>query len=219
VISPDWIEGLLEHAQREEIGIVGSKLLYKDNHVQHAGTIIGMQGYAGNYGGMHKNDPGYFYFAKIIRNCGAVTAACMMMKKKTFTKLGGFDEELANSWQDVDLCISVINSGKLILYTPYSVLYHYEGGTRGSTDASQEEMKAKQNFRKKNKNFITKWDPYYNVNLSLYVPYQVIKIYTKPLKELVDMFERRVDLQQAFPNEQVNNFKNLIDWAATFYSL
>ncbi len=215
VISPDWIEGLLEHAQRKEVGIVGSKLLYKDDHVQHAGTIVGMQGYAGNYGGIHKSDPGYFFYAKIIRNCSAVTAACMMMKKNTFTKVGGFDEQLANSWQDVDLCISVINSGKLILYTPYSVLYHYEGGTRGSQDVSEEELEAKKKFREKNKDFISKGDPYYNPNLSLYIPYQVVKNYKKPLKDLVDMYERRSDLQQAFPNEQENNFKNLIDWVVT----
>ena len=215
VISPDWIEGLLEHAQREDVGIVGAKLLYKDDQVQHAGTIVGIQGHAGNYGGMTKNEGGYFSYAKIIRNCSAVTAACMMMKKKTFSKLGGFDEQLANSWQDVDLCISVINSDKLILYTPYSVFYHYEGSTRGNLDTSQAELDARKMFREKNNEFINKGDPYYNPNLSLAVPFRVVKIYSKPLKDLVDLYERRTDLRQKFPNEHENSFRNLIDWAAT----
>jgi len=215
VITPDWIESLLEHAQRKEVGIVGSKLLFRDEHVQHAGTIVGIQRHAGNYGGMHKNDGGYFSFAKIIRNCSAVTAACMMMKKEIFEQLGKYDEELANSWQDVDLCIRVINSGKLIVYTPYSVLHHYEGGTRGSRDNSEAELDARKIFREKHKDFIKKGDPYYNPNLSLAIPYKIVKNYTRALRDLVDLYERRKDLHQNFPNEQENGFRNLIDWAAT----
>jgi len=215
VISPDWIEGLLEHAQRDEIGIAGSKLLYKDDHVQHAGTVIGIQQHAGNYGQMHKNDEGYFSFAKIIRNCSAVTAACMMMKKENFTQVNGFDEKLANSWQDVDLCIRVLEAGKLIVYSPFSTLYHYEGKTRGSLDASKEELDARKIFREKHYKFIKKGDPYYNPNFSLVVPFKVIRNYTKPLRDLVDLYEKREDLRKNFPNEQKNNFRNLIDWAAT----
>ena len=172
VINPDWIEELLEHAQRKEVGIVGAKLLFRNNQVQHSGTIVGIRGYAGNYGGMHKNEAGYFAFAKIIRNTSAVTAACMMIKKETFTEIGGFDENMANSWQDVDLCIRVLNSGKLIVYTPYSVLYHYEGGTRGRIDVSESELEARKIFREKHKDFIKKGDPYYNPNLSLVIPFK-----------------------------------------------
>jgi len=219
VISPDWIEGLLEHAQRDEIGIVGSKLLYKDDHVQHAGTVIGIQQHAGNYGQMHKNDEGYFSFAKIIRNCSAVTAACMMMKKENFTQVNGFDEKLANSWQDVDLCIRVLEAGKLIVYSPFSTLYHYEGKTRGSLDASKEELDARKIFREKHYKFIKKGDPYYNPNFSLVVPFKVVRNYTKPLRDLVELYEKREDLRKNFPNEQKNNFRNLIDWAGGYHHM
>jgi len=215
VKSPNWIEGLLEHAQRKEIGIVGAKLLYDDDTVQHAGTIVGIQGHAGNYGGMHMNEQGYFSHAKIIRNCSAVTAACMMMKKEIFNKFGGFDEKLANSWQDVDLCIRVIKSGKLVLYTPYSVLYHYEGSTRGDKDSSEDELVARKIFREKQLEFITSGDPYYNPNLSLVIPYKTVKTYAPALKVLVDIYEKREDLRKKFPNEQKNDFRNVIDWAAT----
>ena len=215
VINPDWIENLLEHAQRKEVGIVGAKLLYKDDHVQHAGTIVGIQRHAGNYGGMHKNDGGYFSFAKVIRNCSAVTAACMMMRKEIFNQIGGFDEKMAQSWQDVDFCIRTKKTGKLILYTPYSVLYHYEGQTRGSMDTSDEELEARRIFRKKHEDFIKNGDPYYNPNLSLAIPYRIVKNYPKPLRDLVDLYEKRSDLRKNFPNEQEHGFRNLIDWAAT----
>ena len=215
VIAPKWIEGLLEHAQRDEIGIVGAKLLYPDGRIQHAGTVIGIQYHGGNYGGMYENDDGYFSYPKIVRDCCAVTAACMMMKKDFFNKIGGYDEKLAKAWQDVDLCIRVIRSNKLIIYTPYSVLYHYEGGTRGSVDISGEELEARRLFREKNFDFIERGDPYYNPNLSLAIPFRVVKNYIKPIRVLADLYELRSDLRQTFPNEQKNNFKTLIDWAAT----
>lgn len=215
VKSSRWIEDLLEHAQREEVGIVGAKLLYENDQVQHAGTVIGIENHAGNYGGMHESDGGYFGFARITRNCSAVTAACMMMKKDDFVSIGGFDEELAQSWQDVDLGIRIINSGKIIVFTPYSLLYHYEGKTRGRVDSSKEELKARKIFRKKNLTFVRNGDPYYNPNLSLNRPYKIINTYPKPIKVLAEIYERRMDLHQTFPNEHRNNFKSMIDWAAT----
>jgi glycosyltransferase involved in cell wall biosynthesis len=215
VITSNWIEALLEHAQRDEIGIVGLKLLYENDHVQHAGTIVGIQHHAGNYGGMYKTDGGYFSFANIIRNCSAVTAACMMMKKKFFSEIGGFDENLARAWQDVDLCIRVLETGKNIVYTPYTTMYHYEGKTRGSTDSTNEELEARKIFRTKHKNFIEKGDPFYNPNLSLWKPYEILSNQNKPMKTLIDLYSGRPDLQKTFPDEQKNKFKNLIDWAAT----
>ena len=171
VISPEWMEALLEHVQRDEVGIAGSKLLYQNKLVQHAGTIIGINGHAENYAMMHKDEPGYFSYAKIVRDCSAVTAACMMISKELFEKCNGFDENLANSWQDVDLCLRVSEINKEIIFTPYSLLYHYEGNTRGNTDASEEEMEARRIFREKHKEFILKGDPYYNPNLSNTVPF------------------------------------------------
>jgi glycosyltransferase involved in cell wall biosynthesis len=215
IITNDWIERLLEHAQREEIGVVGSKLLYDNDHVQHAGTIIGIQHHAGNYGGMYKNNAGYFSFANIIRNCSAVTAACMMMKKIVFEKIGGFDEKLARSWQDVDLCIRVINSGKLIVYTPYSMLYHYEGTTRGNKDSTNEELEARGIFRTKHKSFIENGDSFYNPNLSLANPFRIGKSNKKPLKVLSDMYEQRDDLRKAFPNDHNNEYQSVVDWVVT----
>jgi GT2 family glycosyltransferase len=176
VISAEWLSVMLEHAQREEVGAVGAKLLYANGTVQHAGIIIGVYGYAVNYGpglNLESSDPGSFGLAAVIRNCSAVTAACMMVRKSVFTELGGFDETLGHSWNDVDFGIRILESGRRIVYTPYAELYHYEGGTRGQFDVSVNEIAARERFKKKHLDFISRGDPYYNPNLSLVHPYQI----------------------------------------------
>jgi len=215
VISPEWIECMLEHAQRDEVGIVGAKLLFKNDLVQHAGTIVGIQGHAGNYGMMHKDEGGNFSFAKIIRDYSAVTAACMMISKELFEKIDGYDEKLANSWQDVDLCLRVMEMNKGIIFTPYSLLYHYEGATRGKEDASEEEMQSRKIFREKHKKFLVKGDPHYNPNLSSSIPFALSPKLIKPKKVIAELYQRREDLRKMFPTEQKNDFKNIIDWAVT----
>jgi GT2 family glycosyltransferase len=175
VISGEWLSAMLEHAQREEVGAVGAKLLRANGTVQHAGIIVGIQGYAANYGGMAALDPGYFASASVVRNCTAVTGACMMVRKNYFIEMGGFDEALGHSWNDVDLGIRVVQQGRWVVYTPLALLYHYVGGTRGERDVSSEELKAKALFRKKNIEFLRHGDQFYNPNLStneayLYLP-------------------------------------------------
>ena len=61
----------------------------------------------------------------------AVTAACMMMKRSAFDKVGGFTEELAVAFNDVDLCLKTTKAGYLVVYDPYAELYHHESKTRG----------------------------------------------------------------------------------------
>ena len=103
----------------------------------------------------------------------------------------------------------------MMLFTPYSILYHYEGFTRGNKDSSKEELEARKIFRQKHREFIQKGDPYYNPNLSLNNPFKIAKSYIKPLRALYDIYEERADLRKLFPNEQNNGFKNLIDWVVT----
>ena len=170
VISGEWLSAMLEHAQREDVGVVGAKLLRANGTVQHAGIIVGIQG-ASNYGGMTASDPGYLARASVIRNCTAVTGACMMVRKRYFMEMGGFDEALGHSWNDVDFGIRVVESGHWVVYTPFALLYHYVGGTRGEFDESSAERRAKRIFSKKNSEFLRCGDPFYNPNLSTYVAY------------------------------------------------
>lgn len=173
VLSPEWIESLLEHTQREEVGIVGCKLLFPRRTLQHAGVVIGIneQGARGIAAHWQKHIPdssdSYFYFAHVVRNVSAVTAACMMIKKTVFEKSGGFDENLASDFNDVDLCLRLMQSGKRIIYTPYAALFHDESKNRLRWDPVRWRR-----IRNKEIAYIkAKWkeslmyDPYFNHNL------------------------------------------------------
>jgi len=177
VISPGWLSAMLEHAQRPEVGAVGCKLLYPDNTVQHAGIILGLYGGKdGNRVAGHGHcrlpagDIGYFGRASIIHNTSAVTAACMMMQKKVFREVGGFDENLAIAYNDVDLCLRLRQKGYLMVYTPYAVLYHHESLSRGYEDTREKVErlgKEARYMREKWGALIDSGDPYYNPNLTL----------------------------------------------------
>jgi O-antigen biosynthesis protein len=133
VISPDWVEALLEHAQRPEVGAVGARLLYPDGRAQHEGVIVGPgDGLAGNV-----DFENYFGLGRCIHNPSAVTAACMMTRSEVFKGLGGFEEDLKVAYNDVDYCLRAGEKGFLIVYTPYAVLRHDEAATRGYGDESE----------------------------------------------------------------------------------
>lgn len=165
VINNEWMEAMLEHAQRPEVGAVGAKLYYSNDTIQHSGVIIGIGGVA-NHAHLNfpRNDRGYFGFATVVRNYSAVTAACMMMRKSVFEKLHGFDEvNLKVAFNDVDFCLRLREKGYLVVYTPYAELYHYESATRGK-DLDLAEVGY---MMWRWKDILTKGDPCYNPNLTL----------------------------------------------------
>jgi len=221
VISEEWLSAMLEHAQREEVGAVGAKLLHANGTVQHAGTIVGIHGLATNYEGMSASHHGYFALASMIRNCAAVTAACLMTRRKLFFELGGFDESLGHSWNDVDFGIRVVQSGRWVVYTPFALLHHYVGGTRGARDSSPEEMRAQQICREKHLEFIRQGDPFYNPNLSTELPYfpkcdlRTISEIGTPKDILRCVYESRPDLKDAYPEASNGDYANLYRWAAS----
>lgn len=171
VIDPDWMSELLGVCQREEVGAVGARLLYPDDTIQHAGCVVGMGGIAGNlFVNMPARRTGYLHKASILQDMSAVTAACMMMKKSVFEQAGGFTEELAVAFNDVDLCLKVRSHGHLVVYDPYAELYHYESKSRGAED-SKEKVRRFQSeieyMRCHWSEILKNGDPYYNKNLSL----------------------------------------------------
>ncbi|HRZ04790.1 MAG TPA: glycosyltransferase, partial [Candidatus Competibacteraceae bacterium] len=95
VIHPDWLQVLLEHSQRAEVGAVGAKLYYPNNTIQHAGVLLGMGGVAGHgHVGYPRGDYGYFGKLVTTNNYSSVTAACMMVKREDFDRVNGFEEKL-----------------------------------------------------------------------------------------------------------------------------
>ena len=172
VINDVWLESMLEHSQREEVGCVGAKLFYPNDTIQHAGIIIGLGGYAAHsHRFFPKNSFGYFNRLNIIQNISAVTAALLMVKKEIYLDLNGMDEEnFKIAYNDVDFCLRVLKKGYLNIFTPYALAYHYESLSRGDDNTGEN----KKRFDKEKKalfllhgEIIKNGDPYYNPNLTL----------------------------------------------------
>ena len=170
VTSPEWMEELLANCQRPEVGIVGARLYYPDNTIQHAGIVLGMGGCAGSlFVGLARSRGGYLHKAALQQDLSAVTAACFMVKKEAFEKVGGFEEKLAVAFNDVDFCLKVRHAGYLVVYDPYAELYHHESKTRGYENTEAK----KRRFQEEIEYMRCHWmpdilrDPYYNENLSL----------------------------------------------------
>ena len=163
IVSPDWLEALLEHAQHASVGAVGGLLLFPDLRIQHAGVLLGVYGLGGHaFRLLDSRQHHYFMFPELTRNCSAVTGACLMTRRQTFEEAGGFDEQnLPTCFQDVDYCLKLVEKGYRIVYTPYARLLHYESATKSSVAEGNEI----EYMRKRWKRCISD-DPYYNPNLS-----------------------------------------------------
>jgi len=163
IINGDWLTEMLSHCQRKEVGIVGAKLYYPDNTIQHAGIIIGIGGVAGSvFVGLPRAFSGYLHKASIQLDLSAVTAACMLVKRSVFEQVGGLEEKLKVAFNDVDFCLRVREKGYLVVYDPYAELYHYESKTRGAEDTKEKIRRFQTEIE-----YMKKGDPYYNCNLSL----------------------------------------------------
>ena len=169
VITSDWIEAMVEQAQRESIGAVGSLLLYPDDTVQHAGVVLGIGGVAGH---SHKNFPATVpgYISQLIstNNYSAVTAACLMCRRDVFDEVGGFETKLAIAFNDVDLCLKIVSLGYRNVYLPHVVLYHYESKSRGyeNTPAKQARFAKEVNYMKQTWQKLCNNDPCYSPHLT-----------------------------------------------------
>jgi GT2 family glycosyltransferase/Flp pilus assembly protein TadD len=169
VITEDWIEGMVEQAQRTSIGAVGAMLLYPDHKIQHGGVILGIRGVASH---SHKNfaygDSGYANQLISINNYSAVTAACLMCRREVFTQVNGFDETLPVTFNDVDFCLKIRHQDYHNVWLPHVVLYHHESQSRGADKTPEEKAR----FRQEVAQMETRWgtliaqDPCYNINLT-----------------------------------------------------
>lgn len=133
VITSNWLTEMVSHAIRPEIGCVGAMLKYPDGTIQHAGVIIGMHGVADHAFKGLKNIKrnNYFNYLSCIRNPKAVTAAVLIIKKELFKKINGFDEKnLKIAFNDVDLCLKILQKSINNLWTPEAILKHHESKSR-----------------------------------------------------------------------------------------
>lgn len=170
-IEPRWIEEMLMWAQMDKVGAVGAKLLFPDFTVQHAGVIIGQ---GPDVHDAHRPVAAHAFYKEregslrafnqlnLVRNYSAVTGACLMINRSKFNEVGGFDEvNLAVNYNDVDLCLKLLEKGYRNVYTAHARLFHYESASRVKEPPKGETMF----MRKKWKQYIDN-DPYYNPNFA-----------------------------------------------------
>lgn len=157
--------------RRERVGVVGAKLNYFDNTVQHAGVIIGLMGVAEHvFKGFNSNEDGYMYRLGLTQNYSAVTGACMLVKKSVFELVHGFSEDFPVAFNDIDFCLKVIEKNYQVVYTPYSEWYHYESKSRGidtDIDKADRFYNDIDYFKSKWSKIFQRTDPFYNLNLTL----------------------------------------------------
>ena len=173
VISPDWLEEMVTHALRPDIGAVGAMLYFPDDTIQHAGVILGLGVYgvaAHPYQRRPRGLQGQMGRALLVQNLTAVTAACLVLRRAVFEEVAGMDElNLPVAFNDVDLCLRIREAGYRNLWTPYAELYHRESASRGFDDIPNKKVR----FQKERDYMISRWgevlvsDPAYNPNLAL----------------------------------------------------
>ena len=163
VINPDWMEELLMYAMRKDVGVVGAKLYYPDKTIQHAGIVIGLGAHR-TAGHTHYRIPeanvGYMGRLCYAQDVTAVTGACMMVSRKTFEEVQGYDEDLAVNYNDVDFCYRVRKTGKLVVFCPTAMLRHYESVSRGPETSGPKAIR----FQKERGQLMERWPETFSVD-------------------------------------------------------
>jgi len=207
VLEPGWLREMVSHALRPDIGAVGAMLRFPDGSVQHAGVVTGVGGVAGHvHYRLHPDAIAACPQLATVRNYSAVTAACMVVARERFMRVGGFDEGLPVCYNDVDFCLRLRAQGYYNAWTPFAVLAHHESATRGSDDTPLKRARHQREFTR----MLARWgdrlnrDPAYNPNLSLY---------GEPF-ELAHAPRVSNDLRPAYPSqpEQMPSLQTMPAW-------
>jgi GT2 family glycosyltransferase len=166
VRGADWLDALVAHVSRANVAAVGAKLLFPTERIQHGGIVVGSGIVAAHaYRGDPDGTTGYHDRALVAQEVSAVTAACMLVRREAFESVGGFDEQLAIAFNDIDLCLRLRGAGWRIVWTPEATMYHKESLSLGRHDAREREWKAECEL------MFERWgrpltDPHHNPNLS-----------------------------------------------------
>lgn len=167
LITPEWMERFVGICARGEVGAAGALLYYPDDVIQHAGVVV--TGAANHlFADMPIGNDGYFNLVTCQRQLSAVTAACMMVRRDAFERVGGFEEALAVSYNDVDFCLKLRNAGYVVVYTPEVRMYHHESLSRGHDEKLEEQARhigEMALLRERWPQHYAKGDPYFSPNV------------------------------------------------------
>lgn len=163
---------MLGYCMREDVGVVGAKILYEDDTVCHAGMVLGFGGLAGYvFHGKSRYTAGYASRMLCVQDYSAVSGLCMMVKRSVYERVGGMDEQFPERFGDLDFCLKVRKLGLLVVYNPYAELFYYGQKTKGflaaQGGAETENEEAKRRLLEKWGSAIEADDPYYNPNLTM----------------------------------------------------
>lgn len=186
----DWLREMVGQLLRPGVGAVGARLLWPNGMVQHGGVVVGINGLAAHSGNHDdQRDPGYLGFNQLARQQSAVTAACLLVRKRDYLRHGGLDaRRYPVAFNDVDFCLRLRESGLTLVWTPFATLTHAESASRGKEDSAAKRARAQREQR----HFIQRWsplhaydDPYYHPGLSAdYAtgPYGGLALPPRPLR-------------------------------------
>jgi GT2 family glycosyltransferase len=171
VIDSGWLRELVSHAIRPDVGVVGAKLLYATEQVQHGGIVLGPNGQVIHVHRLaNRNDPGYCGQLALARTLSAVTGACAAIRRAVFFEVGGLDEiNLTMAFNDIDFCMRVGDYGYRVVWTPFAELFHLESASRGLDDANPAKrarfLRELQYMQKTWGSLLESADPFHNPNL------------------------------------------------------
>lgn len=167
--DPAWLRVMAGHLQDARVAAVGAKLLYPDQTVQHGGVLLGAGGVADHaFRGLGRDEPGPLHRAVLDQELSCVTGACLLLRRAAFDALGGFDEQFATGYNDVDLCLRLIGAGHAIIWSAQALLFHHETISLGSHFSPEQAAlaQAQEDLVWRRHQRVCAADPFFNPNLS-----------------------------------------------------
>lgn len=170
-LDDGWLAEMLSRLAAPDVGAVGAKLVWPSGVVQHGGVVLGANFSAAHaFNDRMDGDPGYGDLLQVAHECSAVTAACLLMRKRDFLAVCGMDEiRFPVGFNDIDLCLKLREIGKRIVFASDAKLIHLESASRGRDSTPDR----KGRFDRELSMLRAKWgevlldDPYYSPLLGL----------------------------------------------------
>jgi len=157
IAQPEWLSEMISVIEKDPLtGIVGSKLLYPDGTIQHAGVVMD-NGIYHIYEGL----PSDHLAVNKLREFPYVTGACLLIPRDLFCRLEGFDEGYINGFEDIDLCLKVRRTNKKVIYCPKSILFHYANTSESRMSNNTEKEK---NDKRNGELLFKKWPGFFKEN-------------------------------------------------------
>lgn len=168
VIGAGWLKAMVRQVSRASVGTVGARLLYADGTLQHAGVVLGVGVASHRYKGKAADHPGHGGVLLHPHDVGAVTAACLLVRRGVWDEVGGLSLEFPVAYNDVDFCLKLRQAGYRVIYEPRAMLYHLESQSRGLDKSSEKSQRLEADKTR----LLSAWtaavidDPFYSPNLS-----------------------------------------------------